>query len=406
MIFQGLMGILFILFICWLFSENRPSIRWRVVLTGLMVSFCVGFVFNFSPTLVKILLSLNSGVAILEESAQHGASFIFGYLAGGPTPFEASLPQHSFIIAFRVFPLILLVAVLSNLALHAGLLGKVIEWISIPVRKIFTISPELALGAASSIFFGTIETPLVIKAWIKDLSRGELLALLTCTMSTIAGTVMVLYAGILGTAIPGAIGHMMIASVMSVPCAIGLSLIISPFTLANSESEVKIRSPYSGFGDAVASGIQEGLMMILSITATLIVIVAMVYLLNKVLALIPGFISIQDLMAYPLRPIMWMIGIPWAETQQAAMLMSQKIILNEFVAYLELPKAGLSSRSAIITTYALCGFANLGSLGILVGGMGQLLPERKQEVATLATKSLLIANLATLLTGSLISLVI
>lgn len=406
MMLQGLVGVFVIFLTCWLLSEKRREVPWKIVVVGTLSAFFIGLVFtSFSP-LVDLMLKLNTMVSVLEKSAQHGASFIFGYLAGGPTPFDVSKPENGFIIAFRVFPLILLVAVLSNIVLHLGILGKIIEWLSYPVKKIFKISPQLALGSAASVFFGTIETPLVIKGWLKDLSRGELLALMTCSMSTIAGTVMVLYAGILGETLPGAAGHMMIASLMSVPCAIALTLILSPFTASETTADAKIISPYHDLGDALSSGIQEGLMMILSITATLIVIFALVHLLNTFFSLIPGFTSIQDLLAYPLRPFMWSIGIPWNETHQAASLMAQKIVLNEFVAYLQLPTAGLAPRSMTITTYALCGFANLGSLGIIVGGLSQLLPERKKEIATLSLKSLLAGNLATLLTGALISMVI
>ena len=406
MMFQGLVGVIVISLTCWLFSEKRQEIPWRIVVVGISSSFLIGFLFTSFGPLVDLMLKLNALVSVLETSAQHGASFIFGYLAGGPTPFDVSKPENGFIIAFRVFPLILLIAALSNIILHLGLLGKIIEWLSYPVKKIFKISPQLALGSAASIFFGTIETPLVIKGWLKDLSRGELLALMTCSMSTIAGTVMVLYAGILGQTLPGAAGHMMIASLMSVPCAIALSLILSPFQASDTTADAKIVSPYSDLGDALSSGIQEGLMMILSITATLIVIFALVHLLNTFLSLIPGFTSIQDLLAYPLRPFMWSIGIPWDETHQAASLMAQKIVLNEFVAYLQLPTSGLTPRAMTISTYALCGFANLGSLGIIVGGLSQLMPERKKEIATLSLKSLLAGNLATLLTGALISMVV
>lgn len=406
MMLQGLVGVLSIFIICWCLSEDRQTIPWRTVLLGTLTAFVIGFVFTSFPPLADLMLGLNRMVSVLEKSAQHGANFIFGYLAGGPAPFAVTEPKNGFIIAFRVFPLILLVAVLSNFALHLGILGKIIEWLSIPVRKIFKMSPQLALGSAASVFFGTIETPLIIKGWLKDLSRAELLALMTCSMSTIAGTVMVLYAGILGGILPGAAGHMMIASLMSVPCAISLSLILSPFSASTTTAEAKIKSPYNDLGDALSSGIQEGLMMILSISATLIVIFALVHLLNTILGLIPQFTSIQDIVAYPLRPLMWSIGIPWNESHQAASLMSQKIILNEFVAYLQLPSAGLGPRSVTITTYALCGFANLGSLGIIVGGLGQLLPERKKEIAVISFKSLVAGNLATLLTGALISFVV
>lgn len=404
--FQGLVGVAVILAVAFALSENRAVVAWRKVAAGVMLAFVIGLSFTAVPPLASAMLALNGVVQILEESAQHGASFIFGYLAGAPAPFEVTKPEHGFIIAFRVFPLIMLVAVLSNIALHLGLIGRVIRWLSVPVKRVFGLSSQLALGAAASIFFGTIETPLVIKGHLKSLNRGELLALITCTMSTIAGTVMVLYAGVLKDAVPNALGHMMVASLMSVPCAIVVAQLLSPFAGAELSQETQLTSPYHGIGDAISSGIQEGLTMILSITATLIVVFALVYLLNRVLGFIPGFTSIEALLAIPLRPVLWSIGIPWIETAQAAALMAQKIVLNEFVAYLNLASADLTPRSSLITTYALCGFANLGSLGIVVSGLGQLLPERKSEIAGLCLKALLAGNLATLLTGALISLVL
>jgi CNT family concentrative nucleoside transporter len=402
---QGLVGIAVIVLSAYLLSDARSAIRWRSVAFGVLAALLIGFSFSRLPLLVEALIKLNALVTLLEESAQHGASFIFGYLAGGATPFEVSRPENSFIIAFRVFPLILIVTVLSNIALHSGVLGLLIRGLSVPVKKIFGLSSPLALGAAASVFFGTIETPLVIKAWLKGLSRGEFLALVTCTMSTIAGTVMVLYAGLLKDVIPGALGHMMVASLMSVPCAISIALVLSPFEAATQSASAKVESPYEGLGDAIASGVQEGLMMILSITATLIVVFGLVYFLNKGLSLIPGFTSLQEILALPLKPLLWSVGVPWSESSAAAQLMANKVVLNEFVAYLQLPQSGLSDRSALIVTYALCGFANLGSLGIVVAGLGQLVPERKREVAAVCARALLAGNFATLLTAALISLV-
>lgn len=404
MLFQGLLGVLAILSLSWILSENRKEIKWTRALMGIAIAFSIGFIFNAFPLFPKMMLNLNKLISVLEQSSAHGARFIFGYLAGSDTPYELAYPQNNFIIAFRVFPIILLVTVLSNIALHLGILGKVIELLAIPVRKIFKIKPALALGAVASVFFGTIETPLVIKAWLKDLSRGELLALLACTMSTIAGTVMVLYAGILGDKFSAAAGHMMVASLMSVPIAISLTMIISPFESSFDQADIKVKSAYLDIGDAIASAIEEGLKMILTITATLIVIFALVHLFNTTLSLLPGSVTIESIMAYPLRPIMWLVGIPWDESYQAAALMGKKIVLNEFVAYLEMAKANFSQNTTTILTYAFCGFANIGSLGIVVGGLGQLLPERKKEIAVLGIKSVLIGNLATLMSAALISL--
>ncbi len=396
---QGLLGVVSIILLGFILSEKRAEIPWRRVIVSLILSILIAFIFKFIPA--QNLLVLNHVVASLEASATHGASFIFGYLAGGAAPFEMSRPENSFIIAFRVFPLILLVGVLSNIAFHFGILGKLIQWLSWPVRKFLKISPELALGSAASIFFGTIEAPLVIKAWLKDLNRGELLALMTCTMSTIAGTVMVLYAGVLSAKLPGSAGHMMVASLMSVPCALAISMILIPFHAIESERSVALQSPYSGLGDAITSGINEGLQMILSITATLIVCFALIHLINSIL---PHAFPLETLFSYPLRPVMWLVGLSWEESAVASNLFAQKIILNEFVAYLQLAQTNLSERGLLICVYSFCGFANLGSLGIVAGGLGQLMPMRKVEIMSLALKSVLAGNMATLITGAIISL--
>ncbi len=395
---QGLLGIIMIVIIGLVLSEKRAEISWRRVTLSLVLSFMVALVFHFIPS--ESLLVLNKLVAALEASANHGASFIFGYLAGGAAPFEITRPENMFIIAFRVFPLILLVGVLSNIAFHLGVMGKIIQWLSWPVRKFLKLSPELALGSAASIFFGTIEAPLVIKGWLKNLNRGELLALMTCTMSTIAGTVMVLYAGVLSEKLPGSAGHMMVASLMSVPCALAVSMLLIPFQAKENTQSVEIKSPYHGLGDAITSGISEGLQMILSITATLIVCFALIHLVNS---LLPLSFPLETLLSYPLRPVMWLVGLSWQESGQAASLMAQKIILNEFVAYLQLAQTQLSQRGLLICLYSFCGFANFGSLAIVAGGLGQLMPERRTEIMGLALKSVLAGNMATLLTGAIIS---
>lgn len=395
---QGLLGIVLILVLGLVLSEKRAEIPWRRIALSLLLSLLVALLFEFITS--ESLLVLNRAVSTLEASATHGASFIFGYLAGGAAPFEVTRPENMFIIAFRVFPLILVVGVLSNIAFHVGLLGKIIQALSWPVRKFLKLSPELALGSAASIFFGTIEAPLVIKGWLKNLNRGELLALMTCTMSTIAGTVMVLYAGVLSAKLPGSAGHMMVASLMSVPCALAVTMLLIPFEAKVNAQSAEIKSPYQSLGDAITTGISEGVQMILSITATLIVCFALIHLVNT---LLPQSFPLETLLSYPLKPVMWLVGVSWEESGVAASLMAQKIILNEFVAYLQLAQTTLSDRGLLICVYSFCGFANLGSLAIVTGGLGQLMPERRSEIMALAVKSVLAGNMATLLTGAIIS---
>lgn len=276
------------------------------------------------------------------------------------------------------------------------------------IQKFFGISGALAFGTSATVFLGTIESPLIVKPYLSRFSRGELFALISCSMATIAGSVMVLYAKTLSMALPNALGHLMIASLMSVPIALAYSFILIPMTDNGTQPhEFTSSKLYSGLFDSIVTGIQEGLNMVLQITATLLVLFALVYLVNDVLGILPGDISLQMILGFLFRPIIWLIGIPWEESMVAGNLMGTKVILNEFVAYISLPEASktLSPSSFLIMTYALCGFANFGSVGIIVGGLSAILPDRKVEISELAMKSLVVGNLASMTTGMFIGII-
>lgn len=405
---QAVFGIFVFVGLALLFSENRREIPWKKVVLGLGIGLFLVLVLTRLPGITDIFLWLSKGVGVIDGVTQRASAFIFGYLGGGETPFEMTKPQHSFIIAFRVLPLILVVTVLSNIFYFLRILPLLIQLFSKFMKKVFGLPSPLAFGASASIFFGTIESPLIVKPYLKHFSRSELFALMSCSMSTIAGSVMVLYASTLSAVLPNALGHLMIASLISVPLALSYSFILIPLKSSISQtSEDAQRQPYTGLFDAIVTGIQEGLSMVLQITATLLVFFALVYLINECLLLVPGELSLELLLGYIFRPVVWLIGVPWEETLTAGNLMGIKIILNEFVSYLALPGASksMSEHSFLIMTYALCGFANFGSMGIIVGGLSAILPERKVEIGELAFKSLLVGNLATLTTGLFVGLV-
>jgi concentrative nucleoside transporter, CNT family len=272
----------------------------------------------------------------------------------------------------------------------------------------------LGLGAAVHIFVGHIEAPLLIRPYLMRLSRGELFALMSCGMAGIAGTVMVLYASLVGRLIPNALGNILIAAVISTPAALAISALMVPFRPDPSASgELAIDDPPVSSMDAVAKGTRDGIVFLINIVAMLIVMIALVSLANAMLGLLPAIggepITLQRLFAYAFRPVMWLIGIPGPETAAAATLMGTKTVLNEFIAYVDLshlsPDA-LSDRSRLIVTYALCGFANFGSLGILIGGMGAMVPERRPEIVALGLRSILSGTLATCMSGAVISLLL
>ena len=272
----------------------------------------------------------------------------------------------------------------------------------------------VGLSAAANIFVGMIEAPLLVKPYLHRLNRAELFTIMTCGMATVAGTVMVLYATFISMIIPNAIGHLLSASIISVPAAIMIANLMEPETEPNREFPVTFfESEIRSSMEAITRGTTEGITLILNITAMLIVMISLISLINLFLEMLPQItdetISVQRILGWIMSPIVWLIGIPWEEAQTAGALMGTKTILNEFIAYLEmskLPEGTLSDRSQIIMTYALCGFANLGSLGIMIGGLSAMCPDRREEIVSLSMKSIVSGTLTTLLTGAVVGVLI
>jgi CNT family concentrative nucleoside transporter len=309
--------------------------------------------------------------------------------------------------------MIMVVSALSSLFYHWGILPWIIKQLSKLFVRTLKINGPLGFGASATIFLGTVEAPLLIRPYLLTMSRSDLFALITCTMATIAGTVMVIYASIVGQIVPNAFTHMLVASLVSIPAALMISKTLIPDRTDNKVTLSDISSPprqTKGAMDAVIKGTLDGLDMVLKIAAIIIVLFSLVYLTNHFLAIIPAGekpFTVEGIVGTVLRPFLWLIGIPWEETQIASQLMGSKIILNEFVAYIQmskLPEGALSGKTSLIMTYALCGFANLGSVGIVIGGLGTLLPERSEEIIELCLKSLVSGNLATLMTAGVVGL--
>ena len=400
---QSILGLVSFFFIAFLMSENKKKISLKYVLIGVVTQFVLAFLFLKLPLLSQGLLWFNGAVTVLQQVTNEASQFMFGYLAGGPAPFDVSAPNQSFIVAFQVLPLILVVSAISSVLFYMGILPFIIRNISHGLRKIFPISGPLGFGAGSTLFLGTIEAPILIKPYLSKMTRSEIFSLLTCTMSTIAGTVMVLYSSVLVGVVENAIVHMITASVISIPAALALSHVMIPETESNSAAEVEMNDPNHSVLEALVRGTTEGLQMILHIVAVIIVLFALIYLFNRML---PFGWSLESGLGEMLRPFMWLTGIPWGETSMAGQLMATKIMLNEFVAFIELGKAeyaGLSPRTRLILTYALCGFANFASVGIVIGGLSQLFESKRQIFIRLAGLSLISGNLSTLSTACVVS---
>lgn len=408
---QSLTGFFALAFLAWLFSESRRNIRFRTVLPGLALQFILALFLLKFPGSREIFLGLNQAVQALEESTRAGTAFVFGYLGGGDLPFDPEIPGASYILAFRGLPLVLVMSALSALFFYWRIIPVVVNGFSWILQRAMAIGGVEGLGSAANVFVGMVESPLLIRPYLSQISRSALFTLMTCGMATIAGTVMVLYASLLRHAIPDILGHLLIASIVSAPAAITVSKLMIPETSFSDQSPVKVPRGADSVMDAVTRGTLAGIELLLNIVALLVVFVALVHLLNMLLAYLPYWagepITFQRLLGYIMAPVTWLMGIPWAEAPAAGALMGTKTILNEFLAYLDLaalPQGTLSERSRLIMVYAMCGFANLGSLGIMIGGMGAMVKERRPEIVALGLKSIVAGTLATCMTGCLMGL--
>ena len=407
---QAILGYLVLLAFAWACSEDRQAIRWRTVGAGIALQLALALLLiAFTPAQRAVLL-LNGAAEALQTATDAGTAFLFGYLGGGPLPFPELQPGSSVILAFKILPLVLIISALSAVLFHWGVLQRLVALFAAALRRAMGLDGPVALAAAVHIFVGMIEAPLLIRPYLAQMGRGELFAVMSCGMAGVAGTVMVIYATVLGPVIPGALGVILTASVISTPAALAISALMLPFGAGSGAAAVLAPPGHnvpSGTLDAIVRGTADGVGPLVGITTTLLVAVALVSLVNQVLGLAPGGWTLQGLFALPFRPVMWLIGIPWHEAPAASLLMGTKTVLNEFVAYLglaALPPDTLAPRSRLILTYAMCGFANFGSLGILVGGLGALIPGRRAEVAALGLRSVLSGTLATLTSGALAGL--
>jgi concentrative nucleoside transporter, CNT family len=411
MYLQGLLGLIVFLGIAWIFSEKRKDVRYSVALTGVMVQFCIAGILLYVPVIKNIFLLLNNVVLSLEAATKAGTSFVFGYIGGGPPPFMLRDPSANFILAFQSLPVVLVIGALSSLLFYWRILPSIVNAFSFLLQKTMNVGGALGLGASTTIFLGMVEAPLLIKPYIGTMTRSEIFSLMTVGMSCIAGTVMVLYATILKGVIPDPLGHILVASFIHVAAAITIARIMVPGTGEGTSGDLIPRQTATSSMDAVVKGTMDGLHLLLNIIAMLVVMLALVHLANLLIGLLPDVagqpLSLQRLLGFLMAPVVWLFGIPWSQSQAAGYLMGTKTILNELLAFLELaklPTEALDPRSRLIMTYALSSFANVGSLGILIGGLGSLAPDRRDEIVGLGMKAILAGTLATCMTGAVVGI--
>ena len=408
---QALAGFPLLFVLAWALGENRRAVPWRTVIGGIALQIVLALLLTRIGAAREAVFLLVRAADALQAATDEGTAFLFGYLGGGKLPFVETQPGGAFILAFKILPLVLVISAISALLFHWRVLQAVSAAFAALLRRSLGIDGPLALAAAVHVFVGMIEAPLLIRPYLRDMQRGELFAMMTCGMAGVAGTVMVIYGAVLNPVVPNALATIIVASVVSTPAALAVAALMVPFgppaehraaTLSGEERAV-------GSLDALVRGTAAGVGPLVGITTSLLVTIALVTLVNLVIGRVAEGWTLQALLAVPLRPVIWLIGIPWDQSAAAALLLATKTVLNEFVAYLSLAGtggAGLDPRSRLIMTYALCGFANLGSLGILVGGLVAMVPERRAELVALGARSVVSGTVATLSSGALAGLLV
>ena len=414
---RGVIGIAVLLGLAWGLSEDRGARPgWRWIAGALALQAVLALVIVRVPLVWELMTYANSAVQAIEKATLVGSSYMFGYLGGAPLPFVlADGAQPPLVIAFQILPLVIVFSALAALLWHWGVLRAAVGGLSFLLRRTLGVSGVVGLSGGANMFLGVVESPLVVRAYFAKMSRAELFQVMALAMATISGAILILYATTLSRTVPDAVGHMIAASLISLPAALLIARIMVPQGGADAATEVDEADPglrYESSIDAIVKGTMDGMQLFLAVIAVIIVVFALVALVDQALALLPLIqgepLTLKRLLGWVFAPLMWLIGVPWGEAQAAGALMGTKAVLNEYVAYLELaalPAGTLSPRSLLIVTYALCGVANLASVGLLVSTIGTLCPERRAEAAGLGMKSWIAGNLATAMTGAWIGLV-
>jgi CNT family concentrative nucleoside transporter len=415
---QSLVGLVAIPLIAWALSERRAAIKparlVRILIAGIGLQVLIAGLMLNVPAARAAFDWADGLVAALQSATGSGTRLVFGYLAGGPAPYETVRPATSFILAFQALPLILVISALSKLLYHWGLLQRIVYAIGWVLQRSLGVTGPVGTSAAANVFVGMVEAPLLVRPYLSSMSRGGLFATMTVGMAGVAGTVLALYAAILEPLLPGAAGHLIVASVISVPAGLMLSELMVPDPAPLSPdvepaADISVDDPPHSSMDAIAQGTREGIELLVNVTAMLVVMVALVALGNQLMGLLTTplgtKLTIEGVLGFLFAPLAWLLGIPWAECGKAGTLLGVKTVLNELIAYLQLaqiPGDALAGRSRLILTYALCGFANFGSLGIMIGGMVAMVPVRRAEIVGLGAKTIVSGTLATMMTAAVV----
>ena len=412
---QPTIGFFALLFLGAIFSENIKAIKLKYIISGVLIQLILALLLLRVDLVGSFFEYLSDGVMVLKAANDYGTGFVFGYLADGApnAPFDITNPGGTFIFAFGGLTLIILMSAISALLWHWRIIPVIVNALSVLFKKPLNVGGPIGLGATANVFLGQVEAPLLVRPYLSSMTRHELLILMTVGMSTIAGSVMVVYTTMLTPIYGfGLIGHFLTASLISVPAGIMFANMMIPSEVKTDFPEGDSSKMYTSTVDALTQGTKNGLEIFLSVIAMLIVVMALVFLVNSILGVFPDIngsqITIERILGIIFAPLAWFMGIPWQESLIAGQLLGVKTALNEFVAYLYLSDSetyNLSDKSRLIMLYALCGFANFSSVGILLSGMSAMIPERRDDLISVTGKAPWAALLASCMTGFIVGII-
>ncbi|MBL8643818.1 MAG: nucleoside:proton symporter [Rhodospirillaceae bacterium] len=416
---QSLIGLGFMVLFAWVLSENRKHVRWKAIGWGFVLQFALAFAMLKVDAVREGFAVLNRAVGALENATREGTAFVFGYVGGGESPFLLREGASSFVLAFQSLPLVLVISALSALLFYWNVIPPIVRGVAWVLRRTLGVSGPAGVATAMEIFVGMTESPLVVRPYLRTESRASLFVIMTAGLATVSGTVMVLYAMFLKDIVPNALGQILTASIINAPAAIIAAFIMIPEDPAHIDTGVDgtgligTNDPDDNMMAVITRGTTDGIQLVINIIAMLIVFVALVSLANQLIGLLPDVagepLSLQRIFGWLMAPVAWCLGLPISEIAAGGALLGTKTVLNELIAYIEMSKLApgtLSERSALILTYALCGFANFSSIGITIGGLGAMIPERRKEIVELAPKALISGTLATCMTGAVVGILV
>ncbi|WP_269790169.1 nucleoside transporter C-terminal domain-containing protein [Stenotrophomonas sp. Iso1] len=414
----GLFGLAVLLGITWLFSNNKKAVDWKLVATGITLQIAFAALVLLVPGGRDVFDWLGKGFVKILSFVNEGSNFIFGSLM--------DIPKYGFIFAFQVLPTIIFFSALMGVMYHLGVMQAIVRVMAAAITKVMRVSGAETTSVCASVFIGQTEAPLTVRPYISKMTQSELITMMIGGMAHIAGGVLAAYVGMLGGGDPAAQAfyakHLLAASIMAAPATLVIAKLLVPETgtpLTRGTVKMEVERTSSNIIDAAAGGAADGLRLALNIGAMLLAFIALIALLNAPLTWIGDITGLSQaigkptnlatIFGYVLAPIAWVIGTPWADATTVGSLIGQKVVINEFVAYMDLseiikgnvPGVTLSEEGRLIATYALCGFANFSSIAIQIGGIGGLAPDRRQDLAKFGLRAVLGGTVATLMTATI-----